>query len=1098
MKRRLLGTKESFGKPYSHRLQKILWVVLFLSTPIWAIGQSITGKVINEQGEGLTGATVIVKGTTTGAITESDGSFTIQAAEGSVLLVTYIGYLNQEVTVAGSAVTVTMVEDVTTLDEVVVTGYSSERKKDLLGAVSVIDVDAIEGNPNPNALQAIQGRSPGVFVATGGDPGQGTSVRIRGISTLGNNDPLYIVDGVPVQPFQTNENGAANTSWDLSWLNPNDIESIQVLKDASSASIYGSRASNGVVIITTKQPNKNKTPKITFNARYSIENWNLRDQLTNSEERAIVEWQGAVNDGTDPNATGVYTYEWHLDPSLGSGIQGTGVPVLDRIIYPEWLDEEDQLRPAGHPNSIYGGSLEEGVNYWDEVAQTGIVQNYDLSFSQGNERGGVQFSANYFDQKGVVINTNYERISLRLNSNYNFLDGRITVGQNVSVSNGKRRWLDVGFGGDPANGPYRYKSILPVRTEDGRFSGPPGGGFSDRDNPVALSEDNKDDRIDNVKVFGNLFASIEILKGLNLRSNLGVDYDQIFSKDIFRTYSRGFLGNSIAELSQRQLHQVNWVFNNTLTYNTSFGNSNFSALLGTEAVKNTITNFSASAREFALETVDYFQLDAASGERTSTGGSTGFSLFSYFGKINYSLADKYLASFTIRRDGSSRFGINNRFAVFPAASLGWRLSEEAFIQNMNVFSNLKLRAAWGQTGNQDILNDARFGLYRAVYAPQSTILPWGSGCAQAVCPDAATSYDIGNNNSGILPSGFLATQTGNPNLRWESQTEINLGVDFGLWEQRISGSFEVFQKTTEDILIQPTAIAAFGDGANRFANGADMETNGWELGITYNSAGEGDLFYSITTNFSAYNAIITSLPEDLWTSYPGNAEQNIIGQAPNALFGFRTDGIFQNEEEVAAHADQTGKRIGSLRYVDLNNDGVINALDQEYGGANGVPDLEYGVNAQVSWKNFDFSLFIWGMLGRDVTPDVFRMENGSLINGENGGVFQLDSWTPTNTDTHIPAASNSLNPFGFSLDYNVRNGDFLAFRQASLGYSFPQDIAGGVFSNLRVYFTGENLGWIVDKSGPNQFVHAAWAIEPNVGIKYPRPLRLSLGLTAGF
>ena len=429
-----------------------------------------------------------------------------------------------------------------------------------------------------------------------------------------------------------------------------------------------------------------------------------------------------------------------------------------------------------------------------------------------------------------------------MNSNYKFLNGKITIGENLSVNKGAREWLDSGFGGTSEQGPYRVKSVLPVRTEDGRFAGPPGGGFSDRDNPVALAFDNRDDIINNVKIFGNVYANVSILDGLVFRTNFGLDYDNITTRDIFRTYSRGFLANTTAELLRRQSNLVNWVFNNTLTYSRTFGDHEFTALAGTEAVRNTVDIFTANAKDFALETDSYFQLDAAAGERTSSGSSTGFSLFSYFGKLNYAYQNKYLVSATIRRDGSSRFGLNNRFAVFPAFSVGWRISEENFLKNNNLISNLKLRAAWGQTGNQDILNDARFSLYQAVYAPQTNILPWGGGCAERICPDAATSYDIGNNDSGILPSGFLATQTGNDELKWETTTELNLGVDFGLWNDRLSGTFEVFDKKTEDILIQPRAIGAFGDGARRFVNGADMQTKGWELALNYNSLPSGDYF----------------------------------------------------------------------------------------------------------------------------------------------------------------------------------------------------------------------------------------------------------------
>ena len=1076
--------------------------MLLLLSQLALAQRTITGTVTDaENGEPLIGANILVSGTSGGTVTDFDGSFSLEVDEAATALeVSYTGYTSQTVSIAGLDNVEIRLSAGAVLDEIVVTGYAVERKKDLLGAVAVLDLKDVDDSGNSNILQSMQGRVAGVNVDLSGDPGQGARIRIRGTSTLGKlTDPLYIVDGVPVQTFVTNENGSTvPQTWGISWLNPNDIASVQVLKDASSASIYGARASNGVVIITTKQADTKKA-RVELNVRTSVEQWTDFDDLTNNRERAILEWQGAVNDGADPNATGVYTYEWRLDPSLGPGIQGTGTPVLDRIIYPEWLDEDDQLRPSGHPNSIYGGNIEEGTDYWKEISQTGVIQNYDLSLSQGGERGGVRFGANYFDQKGVVIRTGYERMGVRLNSFYNFLNNRVTVGENLAVTRSSRLWMDNGFGGTPEQAPYRYKSILPVRTEDGRFSGPPGGGFSDRDNPVALAFDNRDDRIKSVKVFGNVYASVQILEGLSFRTNFGVDYDGINSRDIFRTYSRGFLANNTAELTLRQSQLTNWVFNNTLTYTRAFGPHEFTALAGTEAVKNEISIFSATGKEFALETAEYFQLDAASGERTSSGNSTGFSLFSYFGKLNYGFAGRYLASVTIRRDGSSRFGSKNKYAVFPAASLGWRVSEEAFLKDVDFISNLKLRAAWGQTGNQDILNNARFGLYQAVYAPASNILPWDGGCAQTPCPDAATSYDIGNNDTGILPSGFLATQTGNDELKWETTTEINFGLDFGILNNQLEGTLEVFRRQTEDILIQPIQIAAVGDGARQWVNGADMETNGWELSLQYNSTpGRGDLRYSIGANLAHYESVVTSLPEDLWSSYPGNAEQNIIGQAPNALFGYRTDGIFQNQAEVDAHADQVGKRVGALRYVDLNNDGVIDALDQEYGPGNGVPKVEFGVNFQVEFKNFDLSLYTWGALGRQVTPDVFRMELGSLDNGENGGTAQLNAWSPTNTGSYIPAVSNSNRPFGFSLDYNVRNGNFFAFRQATLGYTLPAGSLSGVFSGLRVYLSGENLGWIVDRKGPDQYPQTGWSVENRVVGIYPKPLRLSVGANVSF
>ncbi|MDG2450314.1 MAG: SusC/RagA family TonB-linked outer membrane protein [Saprospiraceae bacterium] len=1071
-------------------------LIMLLSIQFMTAQRTVLGIVTDaDSGESLIGANVLVSGTTLGTITDIDGSFTIEVTdEASELVVSFTGYNTQRISIAGGITTVNIsLQEGSLLDEVVVTGYVTEKKKDLLGAVGILDVDDIAEVSNPNVLQSMQGRVAGVNVDLSGDPGQGTRVRIRGISTLGNNDPLYIVDGVPIQSFQTDEVGTGNSQvFGLSWLNPNDIESVQVLKDASSASIYGSRASNGVVIITTKQPEKNKS-KISVNLRTTSENWNSFDDLTNNEERARLEWQGAVNDGADPDATGIYTYEWHLDPSLGAGIQGNGVPVLDRIIYPEWLDESDQLRPSG-----FGGNIEEGTDWWDEVSQAGLAQNYDITFSQGGDNGGVVFGANYFDHKGVVIETAYQRIGLRLNSNYSFLNNRITVGENLAVVSGKRQLLDSGFGGTSEQGPYRIKTILPVRTEDGRFAGPPGGGFSDRDNPVALAFDNRDDELNNVKLFGNVFANFEIIEGLNLRTSFGIDQDNFKTRDIFRTYSRGFLGNTTAELLLRNSTYSNWVFNNTLTYTKELGEHSFTALAGTEAIESKIDIFSASGKDFAQETEAYFQLSAASGERSSDGFSTGFSLFSYFGKVNYAFKGKYLASATIRRDGSSRFGLNNRYAVFPAFSVGWRISDEDFLKD-GPLNNLKLRAAWGKSGNQSIENEARFSLYQAVYAPQTNILPWGGGCAEVVCPDAATSYDIGNNDGGILPSGFTSTQTGNDDLKWETTTELNLGIDFGFNEDQIVGTFEVFNKSTEDILVQPRQIAAFGDGARRFVNGADVETKGWELAVQYNSPIRKDFDFGVGLNLSHYSAKITNLPEDLYPTFPGNAEQNIIGQHPSTYFGYRTDGLFQSQAEVDGHAEQVGARVGALKYIDLNNDGVISALDQEYGDVANLGDLQFGINLQANYKNFDLALFGWGELGRSVAPDVFRMELGTLSNGENGGVNQLNAWSFTNTDSHIPAVSNSVQPLGFSLDYHVRNGNFFALRQLTIGYTVPQSAGiSDVFSNLRFYVTGENLGWLVDRSGSNQYTSTGWSIENRVNAQYPKPMRISFGINASF
>ncbi len=1097
-------------------LQLILLAILLLLSPILAYGQarSLTGKITDDAGIPLAGVNIIVKGTNVGTLTDIDGNYRIDVEEGAVLVFTYIGYEAQELTPgAQSVLDLSMAIEIAQLQELVVTGYSVERKRDLLGAVGVADMEAIKDVSYPSVLQSMVGRLAGLNVDQSGIPGQGAKVNIRGVTTLGNNEPLYIIDGVPIQSFETigTQTGMAERInqppvLDLSWLNPADIESFQILKDGASASIYGSRASNGVVIITTKQAAKGKA-EVSVNARFGIEHVHYRAEDFNSEQEATAGWQASVNDGTDPDAASDYfTYQWHFDPSLGPGIQGNGVPVLDQINYVDFLDDGSNgqlLRIAGHPQSVHGGDINVGTDWQDVAYESGIVQNYDVNFSQGGEKGGVRLSLNYFDHDGVLIGNQFQRLGVRLNSNYNFASDKVTVGQNLAVTKGERQWGVFTGLGPPA--------ILPPYTEDGLISGPPPG-FTRHDNPLGTVDNDKWDRTHNTKVFGNVYLDWAIIEGLSFRTSVGIDYDNVFIRDIYPTFERGIARNGTGELTQSQLHQTNLLWNNTLTYTKTINQHSFTVLGGTEYIDNFVTDFTASGKEFALSTNDYFQLDAASGERSSAGGSSGFALFSYFGKANYIFADKYLASFTIRRDGSSRFGTDNRYAVFPAASVGWRIGAEDFMSGLGWLSDLKIRAAYGQTGNQDILNEARFRLYRAVYAPPSNFTPWGAGCTQTFCDDAGTAYDIANNNGGLLPSGFISAQTENTQLKWETTTEINVGLDFGIMDDRLTGAFEFFQKKTEDILIQQTQPGTFGDGFVLWSNGADMETTGWEFTLGYNSQSAGDWNYSINVNGSHYRDEITSLPEDLWGSYPGNSEQNIVGQSPRQLFGFVTAGILQNQNEVDAAPQYPGIRIGQFNYEDLNNDGEINSLDQKYQEPNGQPSIQYGINGLVSWKNFDVALQFWGMQGRTV--------GWAFWGGGGRDKEALDAWTTVNTDTHVPARSRSgagvqSQAGGDSWDF--RSGNFFNFRQFTLGYGLPQAVIGNVnwLSNLRVYFTLDNIFYLYKKNGEDRFPSEPWILDQqgfthgggtdasgrgqgNFETRSPKPLTFSLGLNVGF
>ena len=1037
------------------KINLLIPLLCFFCTPFLGHAQQafVSGKVIDETtNDPLPGVNVLIKGSTEGAITDIEGNYRLEVAPEDVLVFSFIGYLSEEIPVGNqSTIDISLQEDIQSLQEVVVVGYSTEKRADFTGAVAVVEMENIRDNPSPNVMQSLQGQVPGLYVSTDGSPNPNTEVRIRGTSTLGNNNPLYVIDGVP-------------STTGMQYLNPNDIESIQVLKDGSSASIYGARASNGVIIVTTKKAKAGKLI-VDYSANMAVEKFTTRLDMLDTEQRGVALWRAAINDGIDPD-NAQYSYTWNRD--------NNGNAILDNVTVTEWLDE---------PNGIRSGN----TDWFDEIFRTGILQTHDLAISNGSEKGGFRFSMNYYNNNGIVKGSNYNRITGRLNSHYNLFGGKLTIGENLSISKARETPMPSGIGGTPMMLAVRALPILPVYTVDGEFAGPAGGGFSDRDNPVALIEDNKLDKDHTAKIFGNLYANLEVMENLNFRTNFGIDYESLYSRNISKTYQRGFLSNPINSLYQSQSHALNWTWNNVLTYQLDRQDHSATFMAGMETVNSSFLNFSAYREEFALETDNYFYLDAGTGNRNNSGSGTGFSLLSYFGKISYSFKEKYLASATVRYDGSSRFGQENQFGLFPAFSLGWRLSNENFIaDNFSFISDLKLRAGWGRTGNQEIADYATYALYRPNYGDDQT---WG--------PSNGTAYDIGGNDGGTLPSGYYATQTGNDRLRWESTAETNVGLDFGFMDQKIFGSMEYFVRDTEDILIQPAFIGVVGDGGSQWANGASMQNKGFEFVLGYRNAVGNDLSYDFSANLGSFRDQITELPEEVLRSYPGNIEKNILGHSVRSIFGYVADGLFQSEEEVASHADQPGKGVGRIRFKDLNTDGVINTLDQDYIGVVN-PAFEYGLNANISYKNFDLSFFFQGVQGIEVNTQPFQLfTDFTFISGENSGVRTLDAWTPENTSSTIPALSLADNNDERRVStYFINNGSYLKLRHFQLGYTIPKSVLTPIFvNNLRIYLRGENLLTFKDRKGDNQFVGP----DPETpGDQYPRPTRLTVGLNVTF
>lgn len=1020
----------------------------------------------SEDGSPLPGTSVSVLGTTKGVVTDFDGKYNLSNIDGNATLVfSYVGFATQQVKVESrTVINVIMELDAESLDVIVLTGYTRERAVDVTGAISVVDLSSLESQSlsSGNPMQAIQGKVPGLFVEKSGDPsGTSNRVLIRGVSTLGNNDPLYVIDGVPTVRQEV-----------FASLNPSTIESIQVLKDASASTIYGARAGNGVIIVTTKNSTKGGADKlnISFNSNFSVlSEKNQRYDMLNAQQRGQVLWQASVNDNAEPNNGygEIYNFDWNGNFSD---------PVLNSVTVKPFVGGDTNV-PVGD------------TDWQEEIYETGYVLNNDLSISGGSDKAFTIFNVGYLKNTGILKYTNYDRYTLKLNSNYKMFNDRVRVGINTQLSTSKETQAAKDVGNTPTPSlAISLAPTIPVYTSTGDFAGPIGSGYSDRNNPLLMQYINRWDNTKKTAFFGNIFTEIDLMKNLTFRSSIGLDYNDFSKKDVETKVANGFITRANNSLTFDTNKYTSLTFTNTLNYNVEFGNHILGVLLGTESIKTDINTLLSSADGFAVETESYFTLSAATGARSSNGFSSGSRLLSQFGKINYSFADKYLASVTLRRDGSSRFGEENRYGVFPAATVGWKISKEDFLIDNETVSNLKLRVGYGTVGNQSIGDVARFGLFEARYGPnQNVYIPDFFN----IYYNVGTAYDLNGSDTGNLPSGFVSIQAANSGLKWEETKEINVGVDFGLFNNKIVGSFDYFTRDTDGILIQPPIASAVGEGQVRFLNGASTQTNGWELSLAYSKKFKNELNFTVSTNFGAFKDKITDLPEEVRTAYAGTAENSIIGHSQFSIFGFKTDGLFQSQAEVDAHATQVGGRPGGIKFVDINNDGTINSDDRDFLGTT-LPDLEYGIRVDLGYKNFDFSIFGSGVTGR-VGLDPFIFWNNFVQGRENAGLGTLNAWTPTNTDTDIPALSLVNNDTQTS-DYLYRNNSYFKVRNLQVGYSLPSEIienwAG--MSSFRLYVQGENLFWFTPKD------YVGSDPERTDVNRIPVPTVLSLGLNINF
>ncbi len=916
-----------------------------------------------------------------------------------------------------------------------------------------VKTNELKTSATTDPMKALQGKVAGMTVTSNGSPSGTGTVRIRGIGSFNSSqDPLFIIDGVP-------------TTASLNSLNMNDIESMQVLKDAASASIYGSRAANGVIIITTRKGKKGDKVKVDFSANLTAQFYNKQSmmKLANSAEYATSMAQAAMNDGLDPEA---YANNYGLTLNATAG---TPISAYDPAT--------GQMRQFT-VNGRYDGYINptktmrySDTDWLDEISRTGFLQSYDLSISNATEKSTVLLSVGYKNNKGILKYTNFENIAARVNSSFK-VNKMITIGENLTITHTNQ--VDCA----PMENALKMAPTVPVYEEDNvTFSGPVGG-MSDRQNPMRELYHNRDNALNVWRIFGNAYVDVTPVKGLLFRSNFGVDYDAAYIHSVTYTWHSDVVNNSTPSTTVSQANDMKWTWSNTLNYNFVLGTDHtFNVLAGLELYSQTRDDFSSYAQMFALENYKYMWPNAATGTQRATGIEEGYHLVSLFGKIDYNWKDLLLASFTIRRDGSSRFGENNRYGTFPAVTLGYRISQHL---NQDWIDDLKVRASWGQTGNQAISNYARYGLYAATY---------GGG------RNESTAYDLALEGSGIFPSGYRATQAQNNNLKWETTEQWNAGLDFNLFRNSVYGTFDTYIKKVKDMLINPAYLGSMGEGGASWLNGPSLQNWGMELQLGYRHTTKYGLRYNINGNIDFYRSKVTYLPETTTGSYAHTSKENLVeSKKPyGSIVGYVVDGLFQNREEVLA-SGQENARVGGLKYADLDGNGVINENDQTW-IFNPVPNFSWGLNFELSYKDFDFSMFWQGVAGQDVyNNQKFQTDFYSITDaGSNKGNRMLGAWTTGNMGSDIPAlTTNNTGNEGRASTYFVENGSYGKLRQVQFGYNLPEKLLSRIgITSARFYVAGNNLITIKSSS-------LTCSDPENPNWAYPNCSSFSFGLQTSF
>ncbi|MBS4072601.1 MAG: TonB-dependent receptor [Algoriphagus sp.] len=1092
---------------YMKNVYKILSVcltLLVLSVSSAYAQKTVTGTVLDEFGLGLPGVSILVKGTTTGTATDIDGKYSLSVPNDQATLVfSFIGYAAVEQVVGPrSVINVSMKPDERTLTELVVTGYSIDSRRETTGAIATVNPKDLTVIPTGNVEQTLQGRVSGVTVITNGQPGTSSIIRVRGFGAFGGNEPLYIVDGLPT----------ASTDF----LNPDDIESTTVLKDAAAASIYGARAANGVIVYTTKRGARDKKMRVDYNGMYGFTDPGTGLDMTNPQEYADLTWLAEKNTAALQNrapsyghpqfgtgATPVMPYYLSLitrNPQTGAFGVASGQPgpltqaQIDQ--QREWYNVDPT---RGTVRQLTRAMTGEGTDWYAALTRTAPLHRHSIGFNGGSETSRFYIGLGMQEQAGIMIGNQFRRYSLRANSEFD-VTKRIRIGQNFQATYRQVLGQQGGTGGrgvsDDENDilqAFRMPSIIPVYDEFGGYAGTASRGFNNPRNPVASREGQLNNRNFNANAFGNVYGEWDIIDDLTFRTSIGGQYNNFYFWDYSRLQYENSENNSAFGYGEGAGFSFGWTFTNTVNYKKKIGKHDFNFLGGQEALNSGVgRNINAVGQNPFSRDPDFITITnlPVSTRQVNSSLFKGVNFNSYFGQLKYTFNDKYIVSAVVRRDGSSRFGENSRYGVFPAFSAAWRISSESFLQSQTWIDDLKIRGGYGEMGNSNNVDPLN----------QYSLFAGNIG---------ASSYDITGSNSGAV-IGFRRSRIGNPNARWETAVTQNVGFDGTFFNGRLDVIFDWWRKDTKDLLFTvPIPLTAGSNAAAPAVNIGEMLNRGLDLLVTTRGNFTSDLTYELTVTGSTLKNEIVALSPGLSfitsvnPSYRGiQPIRNAVGQPLSSFFGFKTLGLFSSAEDVRSHAVQDGAAPGRFKFEDVNGDGRITPDDRVFLG-NPVPDFTGGMNFTLGYKGFDLSAYLYTSIGNEIWnqsrwfTDFFQTFEGAAISRR-----LYDAWTPQNLDAKIPVVErvSNFSTSNVANSFYVEDGSYLRLQNLTLGYSAPASVLQKLkMERARVFASVNNLFTLTKYEGLDPAVGGDADLTFGIDVgNYPVTRGWTFGLNLSF